>query len=84
MGKELIGKITNYYDKIGVAVLELTADLKEGDKIRIEKDGEGFEQVASSMQIDKDNIKEAKAGQAIGIRLDKPVKGTWEVFRVTE
>jgi len=84
MGKTLIGKVTHFYDKIGVGVIELTADLKEGDKISIEKDGEAFEQTVSSMQIENDKIQEAKAGQAIGMKLDKPAKANSEVFKVTE
>ena len=32
--KKLIGKITHYFPKIGVAVVELRDDIRRGDKIR--------------------------------------------------
>ena len=85
MGKELVGKITHFYNKISVAVLELEGTLKDGDKISIEKEGEEpVEQVAASMQIEHESIKEAKKGQAIGMKVDKPVKENSLVYKVTE
>ena len=84
MGKDLVGKIAHYYDKIGVAVIELSGDLKDGDKISIEKEGDALEQTVGSMQIEHDKITEAKAGQAIGMKVSSPVKENSEVFKVTK
>ncbi|AJF60300.1 MAG: hypothetical protein J4224_01210 [Candidatus Diapherotrites archaeon] len=83
MKKTRVGKITHYYDKAGVAVLELSAALKEGDEIRIEKGEEGFEQTISSMQIEHEKIKTAKKGQAIGLKVKQPVKENSEVFKLS-
>lgn len=83
MDREPIGKITHYFDKIGVAVIELSDSLKNGEKIAIEgHSGESFEQVVDSMQIDKKPVSSAKKGQAIGIKLAQPVKPIAQVFRV--
>ncbi len=84
MGKELVGKIAHYYDKIGVAVIELSGDLKDGDKISIEKEGAVLDLVVGSMQIEHDKVTEAKAGQAIGMKVSQMVKENSEVFKVTE
>ncbi len=84
MAKELVGKLTHYFDKIQVGVIELTGRLTEGDKISIEKDGEAFEQKVSSMQIDRKPVEEAKAGDAIGMKLTQPAKENSQVFKVTE
>ncbi|MFH1586883.1 MAG: hypothetical protein ABID38_03440 [Candidatus Diapherotrites archaeon] len=84
MGKDLVGKILHYYDKIGVAVIELSGNLKDGDKISIEKDGDALEQTVGSMQIEHEKIKSAKKGQAIGMKVSSPVKQNSEVFKVTE
>ena len=35
-----IGKVTHYYDKIGVAIVELSSDLSTGDKIKLTRCGE--------------------------------------------
>lgn len=85
MGKDLVGKVTHFYDKISVAVVELSGELKEGDKISIEKEGEEpLEQAVASMQIEHEQVKEAKAGQAIGMKVDKPIKENSQVFKITD
>ncbi len=78
-----IGKIAHYYDKISVAVLELTDNLAVGDTIRISGHGTEFTQTVSSMQVEHENIQEAKAGQAIGMKVDQPIKEGAEVYKVT-
>ena len=83
LDKKLVGKITHYFDKIGVAVIELSAELKEGDKISIEMhDGSSFEQTVSSMQIDREPVKKAKKGDAIGIKMAQPARNA-TVYKVT-
>lgn len=72
--RKLIGKVTHYFDKISVAVIELKGNLKLGDKIEIDNKGETFEQTISSMQIDNEPIKTAKKGQTIGLKVSNPVK----------
>jgi translation initiation factor IF-2 len=84
LAKELVGRITHYYDKIQVAVIELSGRLKEGDSISIEKDGQAFEQKAESMQIDRKPVKEAKKGEAIGMKVMQAVKQGFEVYKITE
>lgn len=78
-----IGKITHYYDKIGVAVVELTNSLAVGDTIRISGHGNEFTQQVSSMQIEHENIQEAKKGQNIGLKVDQEVKDGDEVYKVS-
>lgn len=69
-----IGKVTHYYDKIGVAIIKLATGIKVGDTIKISrKDGE-LEQKVASMQVDHEAIAKAKKGQVIGLRVDQPVK----------
>ncbi len=77
-----VGKITHYYDKIGVAVIELEGKLSEGDTIRLSGHGNEFTQPVASMQIEHENIKEAKKGDAVGLKVDQPVKEGDEVFKV--
>ncbi len=77
-----VGVITHYYDKIGVAVLELTDTLSAGDTIRISGHGNEFTQAVNSMQVEHESIPVAKKGQAIGIKTDQPVKEGDEAFKV--
>ena len=74
MAEKPIGKISHYYPNISVAVVELQGTIKVGDTIRIEGHGGSFEQKISSMQIEHKQIKEAKKGQSIGLKLNQDVK----------
>lgn len=81
LGKE-VGKITHFFDKIGVAVVKLSSELKQGDKIRIKGASTDFEQVADSMQIDKEKIEKAKKGQEIGLKVKDKVRVNDAVYVV--
>jgi len=80
---KLIGKITHYFSNIGVAVIDLTAPLKEGDTIRVVGGQEtDFEQKVSSMQIDHKEVKSAKKGDSVGMKVDEKVHEGYRVFKV--
>ncbi len=79
-----VGKVTHYYEKIGVAVVELDAALARGEKIKFVRGGEDlFEQEIKSMQIEHKQIKSAKKGDIIGLKTDKEVKEAAEVYKVS-
>lgn len=69
-----VGKVTHYYDKIGVAVVTLSQDLKAGDKVKFSGHDKEFTQEVASMQIEHQPINEAKGGQVIGLKVNEPVK----------
>lgn len=75
-----IGKITHFFDKISVAVIELTAPLKVGDRIHIKGETTDFEQPVDSMQVEHEQIKTAKKGQAIGMKVADKVRVHDKVF----
>jgi len=79
---ELVGKITHFFDKISVAVIELFGTLREGDKIRIKGSTTDFEQTVNSMQIEHETIEEANAGQSIGLKVSEKVRPGDEVFLI--
>lgn len=78
-----VGKVTHYYDKISVAVVELTADLAVGDRIKFTRGGEDiFEQTVESIQVEHNKIDSAKKGDTIGLKVDQPVKEGAEIFKL--
>ena len=77
-----IGKITHYFGKIGVAIIELTDTLKVGDRIKIGQKTSGFEQSVASMEIDRNKVQEAKAGDSVGLKVDQKVKEGSEAYRL--
>ncbi len=81
--KEEVGKITHYFSKIGVAVVEVKKEIREGDKIEISGKSEPFQQIVKSMQVEHEQIKVAKPGMAIGLKVDKPVKEGDKVYKIT-
>ena len=80
MKEKLIGKITHYFDKINVAIVELSGALKVGDRVHIKGSSTDFEQDISSIQIEHENMKKAKKGDAIGLKVDEKVREGDEVL----
>lgn len=77
-----VGKVTHYYDNLGVAIVELEATLKIGDKVKFEGHGADFEQEISSMQVDHKQMEKASAGQMVGLKTEQKVKEGAEVKKV--
>lgn len=84
MEEKEIGKVTHYFGKIGVAVLELSSDLKVGDTIHIKGHSEDFTQTVDSMQIEHESIEVATAGQSIGMKVSQKVHEGDIVYLVQE
>lgn len=81
MEKE-IGTVSGYFSHVGVAAIKLSGDLKVGDKIHIKGYTTDFEQKIGSMQIEKKNVKQAKKGHHIGIKVSEKVRPGDKVFLV--
>jgi len=79
-----IGKVTHYYDKIGVAIVELSSDLSTGDKIKFTRGGEElFEQNVDSIQIEHKKIDSARKGDVVGLKSEKELKEGADVFKIS-
>ena len=78
-----VGRITHFYPKISVAIVELKASLNIGDKILIKGATTNFEQTVESMQIEHKNIERAEAGQIIGLKVKERVRENDKVYRIT-
>ena len=78
-----IGKIIHYFDKIMVAVLQVTdASIKIGDEILIGEEGEGFTQTVDSMQVDHQPVEEAKKNDEVGLKVDQAAKKGDNVYKL--
>jgi translation elongation factor EF-1alpha len=80
--KQLVGKISHYFTKIGVAVIDLEAPLKVGDKISIEGATSNFTQTVKSMQIEHKEVEAAKKGDSVGMKVKDRVRGGDNVYKV--
>jgi len=83
--EEEIGKITHYFSKINVGVLELTkGELYIGDTIHIKGHTSDFYQKVESMQVEYSPVDKAKPGEPVGISVESPVRENDIIFKVTE
>lgn len=80
--KKLIGKITHYFSKIGVAVFELSDEVNVGDEISIEGAVTNVRQKIDSMQIEHENIETAKAGDSVGLKVADRVREGDAVYKI--
>jgi len=78
-----VGRITHFFSKIDVAVIELKAALKVGDTIAIKGPTTDFEQRVDSMQIEHANVQRAEPGQSIGLKVMQRVRETDMVYKKT-
>ncbi|MBL7036561.1 hypothetical protein ISR94_01760 [Candidatus Microgenomates bacterium] len=78
-----IGKVSHYYDKISVAIVELTSGLAVGDKVKFERGGEDmFEQKIDSIQIEHKKVDSASSGDVVGLKVNETLKEGTEVYKV--
>jgi len=82
--EKLIGKIVHYYTNIGVGIIELSDELKVGDKIHIKGHSEDFEQNVDSMQVEHQDVQSAKAGESIGLKVSGKVHEGDEVYKISD
>ncbi len=81
--EKLIGRVTHYFNKIGVAVIEITEDeLNVGDTIHIKGHTTDFKQVVNSMQIEHKAVEKAKKGESIGMKVDSVVHEKDQVYKI--
>ena len=77
-----VGKVTHYFSKIGVAVIEITdGSIKVGDEIHIKGHTSDFKQKVHSMQIEHESVHVAEPGQSIGVKVSEPVRAHDIVYK---
>lgn len=79
-----VGRVTHFYKKIGVAIVELSEPLLAGDTIHISGHTTDITQKIESMQIEHNNVERAEKGQTIGLKVNDEVRVKDFVFKVTD
>lgn len=83
MEKERIGHVIDYFAKIGVAAIDLdSGEIRVGDTLHFSGHTTDFSQEIQSMQIDKEQVASAKAGDSVGIKVKDRVRNGDEVYKV--
>ena len=83
MVEEKIGIIEHFFTHISVAAIKITdGQLNVGDTIHIVGANTDFVQNIDRMEIDRDPVEIAKAGDAIGIKVNDRVREHDIVYKV--
>lgn len=80
--EEKIGKVTHYYDKLGVAAIELeNGTVHPGDHLHIVGHTTDTEVVVESIEMEHQHIEEARQGQNVGVRINEHVREHDDVYK---
>ena len=70
-----IGRVTHYYDKIGVAVVEVyNQPLNVGDRVKVSGHDKEFIMDITSLQVEHDKVVSVGVGETCGVKIDTAVK----------
>jgi selenocysteine-specific translation elongation factor len=83
MAETEIGRVSDFFAKPVVAGVLLTAPLKVGDRLLFKGHTTNLEMTVVSMQINNASVQEARAGEAVGIKLTDRVRPGDVVYKVT-
>ena len=80
-----IGKVADFFQKIGVVAIEVTSgEVSVGDTIHFSGHTTDFSQTIESMQIEHDSVQTAKPGDNVGIKVTERIRVHDKVFKVVE
>ena len=79
-----IGQITHFYNRISVAVLDLTDNLELGDKVRILGHTTDFIQNITSMEIDHKKVTAVGPGDEVALKVIEPVRKGDTIYKVNQ
>ncbi|MBI1967382.1 MAG: hypothetical protein HYS40_05290 [Gemmatimonadetes bacterium] len=70
MAEHEIGTVTHYFDRLQVAVVQLTAgEIAIGDRIHFRGHTTEFTETVTSMEVDHRKVERAKAGEEVAIQV---------------
>jgi putative protease len=79
-----IGKITHYYNKIAVAVMVTSGEMKIGDYLHIRGHTTDFYQPVTSMEIEHQQVSSVGPASEVALKVKEEVRRGDRVYKVTE
>jgi putative protease len=83
MEEELVGKVTNFYVKMSVAAIKMTAGvIKIGDALHFKGHTTDFKDTVASMELKNQSVDKARPGDEVGIKVKERVRENDKVYKV--
>ena len=80
-----VAKVEDYFSHVGVVALTITGDgIQVGDTLRFKGHTTDLIVEVSSMQIEHEQVKEAKKGDSVGIKVPERVRIHDKVYKVIQ
>jgi putative protease len=79
-----IGQITHFYNRINVAVLELSHALHVGDQVHFLGHTTDFVQNVTSMEIEHKKVFSAGPEDEVALKVNEPVRKGDKIFKIIE
>ena len=76
-----VGRVSHFFGRINVAILELTDTVSVGNQIFIKGPTTDLEQTIDSMEIEHAKVQKAEAGQSIGMKVNARVRENDIVYK---
>jgi hypothetical protein len=79
-----IGTVTHYYSRLSVAVLNLTAEIHQGDEIHIRGRITDLQMKVDSLEIEHTKVETAAPGAEVALKVDGYVREGDVVYKLME
>lgn len=79
-----VGQVTHYYNRLGVAVLQLSGGLKVGDVVHILGRVTDFVQTVESLEIEHQKVQSVGPGADVALKVIQRVREGDTLFTVVE
>ena len=80
--EQRIGQVTHYFNRVRVAVLDLSGELRVGDTIHIQGRDVDFTQGVQSMEIEHQKVQVVGPHAEVALQVIQPVRKGDAVFKV--
>ena len=85
MPEEQVGVIVKFFAKPSVAAIEVTSgSIKAGDELIYRGHTTDFTEPVTSMEIDNQEVEEAKVGDLVGVKVKERVRENDKVYKEVE
>jgi putative protease len=79
-----IGKVTHYFGKASVAIIQITqGELKVGDTIHLKGHTSDFTEKIDSMQVEHQSVQKASPGESVGVKVNQHAREHDVVYKIT-